>query len=208
MVGLYAFFTFRAYQIARRDNIPRNATLLRHRRDPGFYLFLSSFAMAIFCILVRCLYRVVELSKGWGDPLAHNQVLFMVFEATFVFIACFGLAIFHPCARCETLFDTPGAGVHGRVLVVAARRIKPRIMRYWRLEKPTARPQGETDTELGPPPLMSNARFDGADDGLSGLTLPPDYIEMDELHAVPSPAAAEVSANKPRGTIRDTLNQC
>ena len=46
-----------------------------------FKIFVVFLAFAIFCILVRCVYRIDELSKGYiGGGLIHNQGLFIALE--------------------------------------------------------------------------------------------------------------------------------
>jgi hypothetical protein len=41
-------------------------------------------------------YRVVELSGGFGGALANNQAAFMVLEGSMVIIAVLAMTVFHP----------------------------------------------------------------------------------------------------------------
>ena len=57
------------------------------RRQPNhtglptsFKVFLSFLSLAILCILVRCVYRIYELSNGYSGPLIRNQGLFIGLE--------------------------------------------------------------------------------------------------------------------------------
>lgn len=51
------------------------------RLTKQFKIFTSFLAFAIFCILIRCVYRIDELSKGYiGGQLIHNQGLFIALE--------------------------------------------------------------------------------------------------------------------------------
>lgn len=45
-----------------------------------FKVFVGFLSFAIICILVRCVYRIDELSRGYSGPLVHNQGLFIGLE--------------------------------------------------------------------------------------------------------------------------------
>lgn len=74
-----------------RNHIPSYET--QHRAN-----VFSSTAMAASTVLIftRCVYRSVEMSQGWGGPLAHNQETFLVFESIIVWTAGAALLAFHP----------------------------------------------------------------------------------------------------------------
>ncbi len=59
-------------------------------------IFAMFFSLAITCIFVRCIYRVIELSEGWEGTLIHNQTDFIVLEGVMVVIAAYALHIGHP----------------------------------------------------------------------------------------------------------------
>ncbi len=44
-------------------------------------LFLGFLLLAVVLILVRCVYRIDELSDGYDGPLIRDEPLFMVLEA-------------------------------------------------------------------------------------------------------------------------------
>ena len=46
----------------------------------SFKVFLGFLSLAIVCILVRCVYRIDELSNGYSGPLIHEQGLFIGLE--------------------------------------------------------------------------------------------------------------------------------
>lgn len=52
--------------------------------------------MAIGLILVRCVYRIDELSDGYSGPLIHNEGLFVGLEGVVIVVAVFCLAIAQP----------------------------------------------------------------------------------------------------------------
>lgn len=66
------------------------------RRSAKFRLFLVALGLATFCIFVRSIYRVAELSEGWEGALIKNQHLFIGFEGAMVIVAVLVLNIFHP----------------------------------------------------------------------------------------------------------------
>ena len=45
-----------------------------------FKIFLGSLSLAIVLILIRCTYRIDELSDGYDGPLIHDQGLFIGLE--------------------------------------------------------------------------------------------------------------------------------
>jgi hypothetical protein len=64
----------------------------------GSYGLISFTALAIstIAIFIRSLYRVIELSGGFGGALANNQATFMVLEGPMVIIAVLAMTVFHP----------------------------------------------------------------------------------------------------------------
>ena len=47
-------------------------------------------------ILIRCSFRVAELSEGFKGTLANNEVLFIIFEGVMMVICVFVLTVGHP----------------------------------------------------------------------------------------------------------------
>jgi hypothetical protein len=45
-----------------------------------FKVFVGFLSFAILCILVRCVYRIDELSNGYNGPLIHKEGLFIGLE--------------------------------------------------------------------------------------------------------------------------------
>ncbi|KAH7138385.1 parasitic phase-specific protein PSP-1 [Dendryphion nanum] len=76
--------------------------LLAYRRKHGLnlpkrmHVFLGFMFLAVFFILIRCVYRIVELKDGYFGPLFREQVEFMVLEAAIICIAVLCLNIGHP----------------------------------------------------------------------------------------------------------------
>lgn len=72
---------------------PKHAAL---RGSTKFRAFLVALALATFCIFIRSIYRVAELSEGWTGALIENQHLFIGFEGAMVIVAVLVLNMFHP----------------------------------------------------------------------------------------------------------------
>ena len=72
---------------------PKHALL---RGSPKFRAFLVALGLATFCIFIRSIYRVAELSEGWNGALIQNQHLFIGFEGAMVVVAVLVLNMFHP----------------------------------------------------------------------------------------------------------------
>lgn len=47
-------------------------------------------------LVIRSIYRVIEMSEGYNGALIKNQELFLIFEGILVVFACGALAVFHP----------------------------------------------------------------------------------------------------------------
>jgi hypothetical protein len=52
--------------------------------------------LATIFILIRSIYRVVELQGGFNGTVASNEVAFMVLEGPMIILATFLLVVFHP----------------------------------------------------------------------------------------------------------------
>jgi hypothetical protein len=63
-----------------------------------FILTFNSLALwlATTFILIRSIYRVVELQGGFNGTVASNEKAFMVLEGPMIILATFLLTIFHP----------------------------------------------------------------------------------------------------------------
>ncbi|RFU32531.1 hypothetical protein B7463_g3845, partial [Scytalidium lignicola] len=65
-------------------------------QDKTFRIFVAALSLSIVCILIRCIYRIDELSDGYNGPLIHNQGLFIGLEGVMIVIAVFALNVAHP----------------------------------------------------------------------------------------------------------------
>ena len=59
------------------------ARRVEERKTPlpiSFKIFVAFLSLAVVLILIRCAYRIDELSDGYGGPLIHNEGLFIGLE--------------------------------------------------------------------------------------------------------------------------------
>ncbi|KAF4953930.1 hypothetical protein FSARC_12286 [Fusarium sarcochroum] len=59
-------------------------------------LFVWVIITAYIAIVVRCVYRIPEMSMGWGSELQKNETLFLILDGGMILLATVSLTIFHP----------------------------------------------------------------------------------------------------------------
>ncbi|KAJ6447218.1 RTA1 domain-containingprotein [Purpureocillium lavendulum] len=64
--------------------------------DAKFRQFVWGVTAAYIAILIRCVYRIVEMSGGWGNHIMQDEPSFLVLDSTLVLVAVYLLTIFHP----------------------------------------------------------------------------------------------------------------
>jgi hypothetical protein len=70
--------------------------------------------IATIAILIRCCFRVAELSGGFGGSLANNEVSFMILEGAMIIIAVFCLTAGHPGPVLGSMWKAGGFHLRGR----------------------------------------------------------------------------------------------
>jgi hypothetical protein len=86
--------TFRRVRSLGKEALdPTHAKL---RGSWAFQGFLIALALATLCIFTRSVYRVAELSEGWGGHLIKTQKYFIGLEGAIVGLAVLSLNAFHP----------------------------------------------------------------------------------------------------------------
>ncbi|KAJ2897547.1 hypothetical protein MKZ38_004619 [Zalerion maritima] len=78
------------------------------RKSFMFRGFLCALALATLCILIRSVFRVAELSKGWSGPIMGNQAMFIGFEGALIVVAVLVLNVFHPAVCFKKVFEGQG----------------------------------------------------------------------------------------------------
>ena len=64
--------------------------------ERNFKLFCWSMGAAFVAVYVRCVYRIPEMSGGWGGPLMRKEVEFYILDGMMCAIASLAFTIFHP----------------------------------------------------------------------------------------------------------------
>ncbi|KAF3922726.1 hypothetical protein ABW21_db0206508 [Orbilia brochopaga] len=85
-------FAWQCYQ--RRDQFDVQQATLRNSRK--FRYFLIALGAATVFIFIRCVYRVAEMTQGWGGKLMSNETYFLSLEGLMVILAVLVLNVFHP----------------------------------------------------------------------------------------------------------------
>ncbi|KAL1891738.1 hypothetical protein Sste5346_007488 [Sporothrix stenoceras] len=91
----------------------RNNGFGTHLANPGrFRIFLVGLWAAILFILIRCIYRIDELSEGYSGALFHNEGVFYGLESVMIILAVFCLIIGQPGfglqGTSQEIYNAPG----------------------------------------------------------------------------------------------------
>ncbi|RVX66720.1 hypothetical protein B0A52_09533 [Exophiala mesophila] len=70
----------------------------------NFRLFCYAILLAYTTILIRCIYRLPEMSGGWGNELMRKENEFLILDGMMVAIACVAMTVFHPGIFCRPGF--------------------------------------------------------------------------------------------------------
>ncbi|KAF2637508.1 RTA1-domain-containing protein [Massarina eburnea CBS 473.64] len=89
LVAEYAFRTYRRKAILS----PEAMDIIS---DGRFRLFASGVFIAYFTIFIRCVYRIPELSDGWGSEMMRREPEFIGLEGIMIMFAVLAQTIFHP----------------------------------------------------------------------------------------------------------------
>ncbi|KFZ12224.1 hypothetical protein V501_04326 [Pseudogymnoascus sp. VKM F-4519 (FW-2642)] len=93
---LVATYVFR-YKKAKRVGTP---TTEKNEYNPGekrkLRMFCIAISVAYITILTRCVYRLPEMSGGWGNPLMQNELEFLILDGAMIAIATLAMTVFHP----------------------------------------------------------------------------------------------------------------
>ncbi|KIW18605.1 hypothetical protein PV08_02894 [Exophiala spinifera] len=103
-----------------RAKTPLPAEARMFLRSTKFRLFAIGLVAAFTCIFIRCVYRIIEMAGGWGNPIMQSEVPFIVLDGTMVIIATTIQTLLHPgwCfPRLSSAYVPPVAsntGLYGR----------------------------------------------------------------------------------------------
>ncbi|KAJ7664512.1 RTA1 like protein [Mycena polygramma] len=69
---------------------------VEHPMDPQVKQMIYALAFSTFVLLVRSVYRIIELATGWHGKIIETEIYFNVFDGAMVVLAIFTINIAHP----------------------------------------------------------------------------------------------------------------
>jgi hypothetical protein len=90
--ALLVEYTIRTYH--RRDQLSDTAMTLFHKTS--FRCFVFAIIIGFLGIFIRCVYRIPELTGGWGSELMRNETDFIVLGGVMIVLSVLVLTVFHP----------------------------------------------------------------------------------------------------------------
>ncbi|EXJ77709.1 hypothetical protein A1O3_09938 [Capronia epimyces CBS 606.96] len=98
VVTLAFFATAATWYIRRRRQAPEplSSEAAGFLRSPKFRAFAVGFAAAFTAILIRCVYRIVEMAGGWGNEIMQNEASFIALDGCMVSFATLIQTVLHP----------------------------------------------------------------------------------------------------------------
>lgn len=84
-----------AYRVVRSKN-ELNETHAKLRASKKFRAFLGALTLSTICIMIRSVYRVIEMAQGFEGSLIKNETLFFILEGVMVTLAVLVFNLLHP----------------------------------------------------------------------------------------------------------------
>ncbi|RXW14805.1 hypothetical protein EST38_g11049 [Candolleomyces aberdarensis] len=92
------------YLIRQAKNLPLRPRVVqiekqdegRAKMTPELKIMLGGLAFNTLCLFIRAVYRVVELSEGWGGPIMKVELYFNVLEGMMIVLAIYIINFIHP----------------------------------------------------------------------------------------------------------------
>ncbi|OAP54313.1 hypothetical protein AYL99_11414 [Fonsecaea erecta] len=91
--GAASWYVFRRW---RAHNEPLSAEASGFLNDRKFRLFVYGFIITYVAIVIRCIYRIVEMAGGWASPVMQFEPAFIALDGCMVVIATLVQTAFHP----------------------------------------------------------------------------------------------------------------
>ncbi|EXJ58854.1 hypothetical protein A1O7_06284 [Cladophialophora yegresii CBS 114405] len=99
VVTLFFFGTAASWYVFQRwkgQNVPFTPEAVHFLGSTKFRLFVYGFVLAYVAIVVRCIYRIVEMAGGWANPVMQFEPAFIALDGCMVIIATIMQTVFHP----------------------------------------------------------------------------------------------------------------
>ncbi|KAK7550889.1 RTA1 like protein-domain-containing protein [Phyllosticta citricarpa] len=85
-----------AWRVRRCDVSQMNDKTIALRGSMRFKVFLAALVVAFWGIMFRCIYRIVEMAGGWGNPIMQDEVSFIILDPMLCALAVLVLTLWHP----------------------------------------------------------------------------------------------------------------
>ncbi|GMF01186.1 unnamed protein product [Ambrosiozyma monospora] len=92
LVGHYFWLVWQCSKTGAHKLKKKYATV---RQTSYFKCVLFSICAAIVLIYVRSVYRVAEMSQGWGSKIMNNETLFLILDSAMCILAVILLTLFY-----------------------------------------------------------------------------------------------------------------
>ncbi|KAK6836958.1 Sphingoid long-chain base transporter [Apiospora arundinis] len=99
---------WRRASVATNDTADLEDRYRSLRNTVAFKGLLYALAAAVLLIIIRSVYRLIELQDGFSGELANNELVFMIIEGPMVILACAALVTFHPGLALRGHWDMKG----------------------------------------------------------------------------------------------------
>ncbi|KFX95898.1 hypothetical protein V495_03927 [Pseudogymnoascus sp. VKM F-4514 (FW-929)] len=93
---LVAAYVFRYKKATRAGTITTEKTDYNPGEKRKLNIFCIAIGISYITILTRCVYRLPEMSGGWGNPLMQNELEFLILDGAMIAIATLAMTVFHP----------------------------------------------------------------------------------------------------------------
>ncbi|KAH6865444.1 RTA1 like protein-domain-containing protein [Alternaria rosae] len=90
--ALLVEYTIRTYR--RREQLPARSMTLFNKTS--FRCFIFAIVIGFLGIFIRCIYRIPELTDGWGSELMRDETDFIILEGVMIVMSVLVLTVFHP----------------------------------------------------------------------------------------------------------------
>ncbi|KAI0639448.1 RTA1-domain-containing protein [Trametes polyzona] len=93
-------------------------------------LLIVGISVSMALVYVRSVYRTIEFADGFNGPIAHNQVLFNVFDGMLVTLAMYALNFMHPGSLLKATDEDAAYALTDRSQTSFSRRTSPTVETY------------------------------------------------------------------------------
>jgi RTA1 like protein len=95
-LAIFGILSLEYFSRVWRHKAQLNPMTVSLRSSSKFRGFLVALVLTYTFIMIRCIYRVIELAGGWGSKLMEDETLFIVLEGVMVIAAAIIMTVFHP----------------------------------------------------------------------------------------------------------------